>query len=134
MKEHYAECLTRSVENFYFIAKTLVNDLTIDKLTNALVYLYTAEHPCLITMQDIVHIATWKIFNWFVYKVWLYSHSRLNIGLYQVYAKSVTKLYRYHVAASTRSQFKEMHIVILVKQNLNVHLAEANSECSDNTL
>ena len=62
------------------------------------------------------------------------AHRCLHVCLHQVDAKGVTKLYRNHIAASTRSKFKEMHVVVLVKNYLDVQFAEANIKGADNTL
>ena len=62
MQKDYAESFTGSIKNFNLVTGFLVNDFTIDKLSYALIYFNIAECSSLITMQDIMHIATGKGF------------------------------------------------------------------------
>lgn len=72
MQKDYAESFTGSIKNFNLVTGFLVNDFTIDKLSYALIYFNIAECSSLITMQDIMHIATGKGFYRLVYKIRLH--------------------------------------------------------------
>ena len=124
MEKHYSYSLACTVEYLNFVTWLFVNDLTINKLSYTFIYFNTNECSSLITMQDVMHKTTRKSFYGFIYKIGLYPHCCLHVGFHQVYSESITELDWYHVAPSPRPQFKEMHIIVYVKQNLNVHLAK----------
>ena len=88
MQKDYAESFTGSIKNFNLVTGFLVNDFTIDKLSYALIYFNIAECSSLITMQDIMHIATGKGFYRLVYKIRLHPYCGLYVGFHQIYAEA----------------------------------------------
>lgn len=87
MQKDYAESFTGSIKNFNLVTGFLVNDFTIDKLSYALIYFNIAECSSLITMQDIMHIATGKGFYRLVYKIRLHPYCACTLA----FTKSMPK-------------------------------------------
>ena len=90
MEEYYSKSLARSIENLHNVTWSLIYNFTINILFDAFVYFDTAKHSSLITMQDIVHIATRKCIHRLANEIWFHSHCRLNVGFHQIYAECVT--------------------------------------------
>lgn len=134
VQEDNAKSFASPIEHLYLVARILIDDLTIDILCYQFINRYSLKRTSNIAMQDIVHIASGKRIHWVTEEIRFFSHGCLYIGFHKVNSEGITKLDWYHIATCTRAEFKEMYIVILIKNNLNVEFSETDVQCGYNTL
>ena len=134
MHEDNAKSLASPIKHLHLVAGILIDDLTIDILCYLFINRYSLKHTGYIAMQNIVHIASGKGIHGMAEKIGLFAHGSLYVCLDKVDAESIPELDGYHVAACTRAELKEMNIVILIKDNLNVEFSETDVQCGHNTL
>ena len=134
MQEDNAKSLASTIEHPNIVARVLIDDLTIDILCYLFINRYSLKRTSNIAMQNIVHIASGKRIHVMTEKIGLFAHGSLYVGLDKVDAESIAELNGYHIASCTRAKFKEMYIVILIKNNLNVEFSETDVQCGHYTL
>ncbi len=134
MQENNTESLARSVKYLHTIPRLLIYHFTIYKPFNAFFYLYSFISAILVTMKHIMHITTRECFDWLTNEIRNLPHGSLHVCFHEVYTKSITELDGYHVASSSRSQFKKMNIVFLIKNYLHIKFTKTYSQNRDNSL